>query len=400
MSATFRPPAAAELPEPQGVPDPIIDAMGRLVKFLFGPDRTTRARTGIVLLCAIMYAICCSAAFYAAEVGLMRSFAPRMLLATALPTYALFYVLVRSGKTRRLRDPNLMIAQQSFSLLAIAFAYTATGPHDRGLVLILIALVMVFGMYTHHPRQSVFTGVLAMLMLGVCMGVLSRLDPAFYPPALELLRFELMLSTLPALVLAAYQISAWRNRLARQRQELRVTLAKVQELASRDALTGLYNRRYMQDKLQECVRRFERYGERVTVVLIDLDHFKRINDQHGHRVGDEALVAFAAAATMVLRESDTAGRWGGEEFLFVLPNTSPRKADIAMQRLREALGRAQFSSAAPALRVAFSAGIALHEAGSPIHRTVDRADHALYDAKGQGRGCNVIAPPTALTDVG
>ena len=188
--------------------------------------------------------------------------------------------------------------------------------------------------------------------------------------------------------------------MARQRQELRSTLEKVQELASRDSLTGLYNRRHMQDKLQDCVRRFERYGERFTVVLIDLDHFKRINDQHGHRVGDEALIAFAAAATMVLRESDSAGRWGGEEFLFVLPNTSPRKADIAVQRLREALGRAQFSTAAPALRVAFSAGIAMHEAGAPTHRTIDRADRALYEAKAQGRGCNVMAPPTAVADVG
>lgn len=386
--------------EQANAPDPIIDAMGRLVKFVFGPDRATRARTGVILLCAIMYAICCSAAFYAAEVGMMRSFAPRLLLATALPTYALFYVLVRLGKTRRLRDPNLMIPQQGFSLLAIAFAYTAIGPHDRGLVLVLIALVMVFGMYTHHPRQSVFTGVLAMAVLGVCMGVLSHLDPDFYPPTLELLRFELLLGTLPPLILAAYQISAWRNRLSQQRHELRTTLEKVQALASRDALTGLYNRRHMQDKLQDCVRRFERYGERFTIVLVDLDHFKRINDQNGHRVGDEALVAFSAGATMVLRESDTVGRWGGEEFLFVLPNTSPRKADIALQRLREAMARSQISTAAPSLRVAFSAGIAHHEPGAPLHRTLERADRALYQAKNDGRGRNVIAPPSPVTDVG
>ena len=387
---------ADALNSPQG-PDPIIDAMGRMVKCVFGPDRATRARTGVILLCAVMYAICCSAAFRAAELGMMRDFAPRLLLATALPTYVLFYALVRSGRTRRLRDPNLMIPQQSFSLLAIAFAYTAIGPNDRGLVLILIALVMVFGMYTHQPRQSVFTGVLAMLMLGVCMGVLSHLDPAFYPPALELLRFELLLGTLPPLVLAAYQISSWRNRLSQQRRELRATLDKVQELASRDALTGIYNRRHMQDKLQDCVRRFERYGERFTIALVDLDHFKRINDQHGHRVGDEALVAFAAAATLVLRESDTVGRWGGEEFLFVLPNTSPRKADIALKRLREALVVSQVTAADPTLRVAFSAGVASHEAGASLNRTLERADRALYEAKGQGRGCNVMAPATPLT---
>lgn len=372
--------------------DPIIDSMGRLVKFIFGPDRATRARTGVILLCALMYAICCSAAFYAAEIGMIRDFAPKLLLATATPCYAAFYVMVRSGRTRSMRDPNLMIPQQSFSLLAIAFAYTAIGPHDRGLVLVLIALVMVFGMYTHQPRQAAFAGVLAMVLLAMCMGVLSHLDPVYYPPTLELLRFELMIGTLPPLILAAYQISAWRNRLAQQRSELRETLEKVQTLASRDALTGLYNRRHMQDRLIDSAKRHERYGERFTVVLVDLDHFKRINDVHGHRVGDEALMAFASAATLALRESDTVGRWGGEEFLFILPNTSPAKALVALDRLRAALQHCSISSRVPGLRLAFSAGVAQHDLAAPVHRTLERADNSLYQAKATGRNRSLVAP--------
>ncbi len=372
--------------------DPIIDSMGRLVKLIFGPDRATRARTGVILLCALMYAICCSAAFYAAEVGMMRDFAPKLLLLTTIPCYTAFYVLVRTGRTRTMRDPNLMIPQQSFSLLAIAFAYTAIGPHDRGLVLVLIALVMVFGMYTHQPRQAAFAGVLAMVLLAMCMGVLSHIDPVYYPPTLELLRFELMIGTLPPLILAAYQISAWRNRLAQQRRELRDTLEKVQTLASRDALTGLYNRRHMQERLVDSAKRHERYGERFTVVLVDLDHFKRINDVHGHRVGDEALMAFASAATLALRESDTVGRWGGEEFLFILPNTSPTKALVALDRLRAALQHCSISSRVPGLRVAFSAGIAQHDVAAPVHRTLERADHALYQAKTAGRNRSLVSP--------
>ncbi len=372
--------------------DPIIDSMGRLVKLIFGPDRATRARTGVILLCALMYAICCSAAFYSAEVGMMRDFAPKLLLATTIPCYTIFYVLVRTGRTRTMRDPNLMIPQQSFSLLAIAFAYTAIGPHDRGLVLVLIALVMVFGMYTHHPRQAAFAGVLAMVLLAMCMGVLSHIDPVYYPPTLELLRFELMIGTLPPLILAAYQISAWRNRLAQQRRELRDTLEKVQALASRDALTGLYNRRHMQDRLVDSAKRHERYGERFTVVLVDLDHFKRINDVHGHRVGDEALMAFASAAILALRESDTVGRWGGEEFLFILPNTSPTKALVALDRLRAALQHCSISSRVPGLRVAFSAGVAQHDLAAPVHRTLERADQALYQAKTAGRNRSLVSP--------
>jgi diguanylate cyclase (GGDEF)-like protein len=372
--------------------DPIIDAVGRIVTFVFGPDRATRARTAAILLCAVMYAICCSAAYYAAEIQLMRPFAPRLLLITSMPAYALFFLLVRSGRTKHLKDPTLMLPQNVFALLAIAFAYTAVGPNDRGIVLILIALVMVFGMYTHTPKQSVVIGLLSMLLLGLSMGILSRVDPAYYPPDLELLRFELMIGTIPSLIYSAYQISSWRNRLSVQRRDLKVALEQVQQMATRDVLTGLYNRRFMQTRLEEAVKRFDRYGERFTVVLIDLDHFKRINDQYGHKVGDQALTAFASAAAMVLRDSDTIARWGGEEFIFLLPNTTAHKALVAMSRLRQTLANCTVSPDVPQLRIKFSAGVAVHDQVASLNHTLERADRALYIAKSEGRDRDSVAP--------
>jgi diguanylate cyclase (GGDEF)-like protein len=373
--------------------DPIVDAMGRLVHIVFGPDRVTRARTAAILLCAIMYAICCSAAYYAAELNMMRPFAPKLLLATSLPAYVLFYSLVRFGKTRHLADPALMLPQNLFALMAIAFAYTAVGPHDRGIVLVLIALVMVFGMYTHTPMQSIAIGLLAMVVLGMSMGILAHVDPAYYPPDLELLRFELLLGTVPSLILCAYQLSAWRNRLSAQRKDLKVALEQVQQMATHDVLTGLYNRRYMQERLEDAVKRFERYGERFTVVLIDLDHFKRINDQFGHKVGDQALMAFANAAGIVLRETDTIARWGGEEFLFLLPNTAPPKALVAMERLRKTLDTCTVTDQVPGLRVKFSSGVAVHDTVTSLAHTLERADKALYQAKSEGRNRDITAPP-------
>jgi diguanylate cyclase (GGDEF)-like protein len=373
--------------------DPIIDAVSSATTFILGPDRATRARVAAILLCAIMYAICCNAAYYAAELGLMRPFAPWLLLMTSVPAYTVFLLLVRLGKTRHLKDPTLMMPQNIFALLAISFAYTAVGPNDRGVVMVLIALVMVFGMYTHTPGQSVVIGLLSMLMLGVSMGVLSHLDPAYYPPKLELLRFELMLGTVPSMIYAAYQISSWRNRLAKQRRDLKVALEQVQQMATRDVLTGLYNRRFMQGKLEDSVKRFERYGERFTVVLVDLDHFKRINDQHGHKVGDQALKAFASAATQVLRDTDTVARWGGEEFIFLMPNTSSHKALVALQRLRQALTECAVSPDVPALRVLFSGGVAVHENVAALNHTLERADRALYQAKSQGRNRDATAIP-------
>lgn len=373
--------------------DPIIDAVGKLVDSIFGHDRATRARTAAILLCAIMYAICCSAAYYAAQINLMRPFAPKLLWATSMPAYVVFYSLVRFGKTRHLKDPTLMLPQNVFALLAIAFAYTAVGPHDRGVVLVLIALVMVFGMYTHTPKQSVQIGVLAMLLLGLSMGVLAHIDPDYYPPNLELLRFELMLGTVPTLIFSAYQISSWRNRLSAQRKDLKIALEQVQQMATHDVLTGLYNRRFMQDRLEDAVKRFERYGERFTVVLIDLDHFKRVNDQYGHKVGDQALMAFANASGIVLRETDIIARWGGEEFIFLLPNTAAEKALIALGRLRQTLATCTVSENVPQLRVKFSSGVAVHDCVTSLTHTLERADKALYEAKSSGRDRDVTAPP-------
>jgi len=195
----------------------------------------------------------------------------------------------------------------------------------------------------------------------------------------------------PSLIYSAYQISTWRNRLTAQRRELKVALEQVQKLATRDVLTGLYNRRFMQDKLEDAVKRFDRYGERFTVVLVDLDHFKRVNDQFGHKVGDQALMAFASAAGMVLRDTDVIARWGGEEFIFLLPNTTGHKALIALARLRQTLSNCTVSPDVPSLRVTFSAGVAVHDTAAALTRTLERADRALYEAKSEGRNRDALA---------
>ena len=375
------------------LPDPLLDGITQAVSFIFGHDRVTRSRTAAILLCALMYTICCWAAYRAADIGIMREFAPQWLLITTVPAYIAFFGLVRSGWSRRLKDQTLMIPQNLFALLAISFAYTALGPNDRGVVLVLIPLVLVFGMYTHAPKHSIKIGLLAMAMLGGSMGILSQWDPAYYPPSYELIRFEMMLGTLPPLIYSAFQISSWRNQLLAQKNELKEALAKVQELATRDVLTGLYNRRYMQDKLDDSIQRFARYGELFTLAIIDLDHFKRVNDQHGHRVGDEVLMAFATAAGIVLRDTDTIARWGGEEFLVLMPNTSEHKALAAMERLRGTLAKCVVSPTVPTLTITFSAGVALHDSISPVTKTIERADQALYQAKNEGRDRSYAAPP-------
>ena len=155
-----------------------------------------------------------------------------------------------------------------------------------------------------------------------------------------------------------------------------------------DARRGRFNRQHMQHLLERECGRHRRSAVAFCVALVDLDHFKRINDGYGHRVGDEALAGFAAAAREVLRETDVLARWGGEEFLVLLPESEPVASGLlALDRLREALAARCLCPAAPQLQVTFSAGVAEYRPGEAIEQTLARADQALYAAKAAGRNC-------------
>jgi diguanylate cyclase (GGDEF)-like protein len=374
-------------------------AIAPLLHWLLGAERITRQRVVSVGLCGLVYLACGLAAHGVADQALVKPWLLPVLLAVAIPANVAFLVLVRRGWTYREDDPALMVPQNILALLCISLAYVALRPQERGLVLGLLTLVIVFGMYTHTPRQALGVGTVAIvLLLGLTL-LLSLYDPLYYPVAHELLRFELLAGTVPVLVYASNQLATWRQRLQVQREELTQALVRVQELATRDSLTGLYNRRHMQELLDASLLRLERYGERFCVALIDLDHFKRINDQHGHRCGDEVLAEFAVVAAGVLRESDVVARWGGEEFIMLFPSANPEQALIPLRRLKDELQGRVLSGLQPDLRLTFSAGVAVHAASASLAHTLERADAALYQAKAEGRDRVVVAASTVAADV-
>jgi diguanylate cyclase (GGDEF)-like protein len=158
----------------------------------------------------------------------------------------------------------------------------------------------------------------------------------------------------------------------------------VERQALVDGLTGLANRRAAADALQAEVARAERLDTPLSVVLSDLDGFKDVNDVHGHAVGDEVLKAFAAVLRDTLRESDVAGRWGGEEFLLLLPGADEDGAARFAERVRAGLA-ARTIPGAPGLRVTASFGVAEYAPGSDTEQLVAAADRALYRAKRSGK---------------
>lgn len=183
-----------------------------------------------------------------------------------------------------------------------------------------------------------------------------------------------------------------------ERRELHKRLLAM---ALTDELTGLYNRRHMLARGAEEVERARRHSTAFSVLLLDIDHFKVINDENGHDGGDVVLRELAGELTRCARAVDVAGRWGGEEFVVLLPNTALDEAVVMAERLRRTIGEKEIRTASRALRVTVSIGVAAHG-----HEMVEfddllkRADALLYEAKNRGRNCVVSASqqPLAISD--
>lgn len=173
------------------------------------------------------------------------------------------------------------------------------------------------------------------------------------------------------------------ERMVRERTEaLEKAQRHLERLAITDTMTGLYNRAKTDDVLSHEVRRRERSVQPLAVVLMDVDHFKRINDRHGHHAGDRALRELAELLLERSRQSDCLGRWGGEEFLLICPETNATGAAVLAEALRAAVAGHSFSTGQP---VTVSFGIAEYQPADTPERLVERADKALYRAKRNGR---------------
>lgn len=172
-------------------------------------------------------------------------------------------------------------------------------------------------------------------------------------------------------------------------------------LSRRDALTGLLNRRAMDEALATEWQRRMRYGSEFTLLMLDLDHFKVVNDRHGHVRGDEALVAVARVLEQTLRPTDVAARIGGEEFLVMLPGIGAETGRLVAERLRGRVSRLVLGPRDQAFQVTLSIGVSGPQVGDESANAVlDRADHALYEAKRLGRNQTRMAYDTdQITEV-
>lgn len=180
-------------------------------------------------------------------------------------------------------------------------------------------------------------------------------------------------------------------RLQTQIDEIERLQAALQELAVRDGLTGLFNRRYLDETLEREVSRARRDGHPLSLVMLDIDFFKRVNDTYGHQLGDEVLKALAAALMDDVRAEDVACRFGGEEFLILLPNMPLDAARVRAESWRKSVEALMLVHGEFAVRITISLGVAAYpEHGKTPDELTRSADQALYRAKHSGRNCVVV----------
>lgn len=300
---------------------------------------------------------------------------------------ALFYAALRSGWSERFADPALTGAQILFGVLSVNWGYLICGP-IRSVALLPLPLIFAFGAFSLGWRRIMqLTAVALASLLATILVLHSTRDGAAWSLdhvdlRLDTTNFLMVMILLPALSLVAARLSELRSKLRSQREALTAALQEVERLATHDELTGLANRRHAQARLSQEQKRFVRTGRAFSVAIIDIDHFKSINDRLGHAGGDEVLKEFAHVAASTLRECDLLARWGGEEFLVIFPDTGGVDAQVSLQRLLEHM-RSRPDEAGAAL--SFSAGIAEYVAGDTLAGAISRADAGMYSAKHAGR---------------
>lgn len=167
--------------------------------------------------------------------------------------------------------------------------------------------------------------------------------------------------------------------------ELQRSTERLRSLVNVDQLTGAYTRRYIFEHLERQLAQFQRHGTLVSIIMLDLDHFKQINDNHGHPTGDRALIAAALAVRSQLREGDLLARVGGEEFLVLLPMTGQKDAMQLAERLRNTLNQIELTEGDTTIVLSASFGVAELRTGDDLSGWYNRTDAAMYQAKHQGR---------------
>jgi len=365
-----------------------VNPLRRLVRFLCGSDPGLRRMLQYWAATCVLYVACILLLLAQVAEGMADPAASYRLIGWGGCGALAFYLLIRASGRLRLASDQLAVSQAVFSLACCMAAYAISGPL-RAAVLVMPVLVIVFCMFAARPRQTLLLSAGTLVAMGATMYWLQARDPLRHPPVVEAITFGYLAGALLATAVLSVEMSKLRARLKQKRRELTDALDTIRVLATVDELTSLVNRRRMHEVLAAEERR-QAEGRGACIALLDIDYFKQVNDQYGHAAGDAVLRSFAQAGRASLRANDVLARWGGEEFLLLLPDAAPEDARLVLERMAERVHTMSIEGL-DGHRISFSAGLATRRDGEPFADAIHRADKALYAAKQAGRDRIVLA---------
>lgn len=346
------------------------------------PNQALRVRRYLIasattLLVVLLFFICHWA-------GLMSGAVLAAGVAFAASRVVLFYALFRTGLNQRFRDPSLTTEQILLATLNTALVMLLAEPARTALLPVYV-VPFLFGVFRLRTRDFFILGLVVLLIFGSMQYLSRRLGLSAGTLTRELVEFAVVAVVVSWFSVFGGYVNGLRAELAASNRKLRGALEQIEKIAVRDELTGLYNRRFLMEFVEREASRAQRTGGAYAVCLLDIDHFKSINDEFGHGAGDAALKHFGEVAAGGMRNVDVLGRLGGEEFLAVLPDTDIEGATSSAERLRRAVESSAFPGLPAGRRVTVTAGVARSEAKESASALLARADKALYEGKAAGR---------------
>lgn len=371
-----------------------------LKSLVFGPDADQALRIRRLLFASSTYFFCVLAVNYSIWQGLLPKLDYWQVIASALALNLMFYLAIRCNFNLGFRDPSLTIPQMAVATLVNTYFVYHAGD-ARGAFLMLYVLILIFGIFKLHPKQTMLIGTLVVLTYAALIVLESARGIPRERLAVEFLQLGILAFIYPWFVLLGAHLNQSRSNLRQANAKLAETLhnyelamQKIQRQATHDDLTGVYNRRHIMEIMRTERERSRRADEPFSILLLDIDHFKNINDRHGHLAGDRVLVAMVRTVQSQLRAIDHLGRYGGEEFLIVIPAADSGAAHVAAERIRSAVEQAVFPEVDGPVTV--SIGIAFHRENTSLEEMFSAADRALYLAKEHGRNRIESEPPRPI----
>ncbi|MBL4834795.1 MAG: GGDEF domain-containing protein [Pseudomonas sp.] len=309
----------------------------------------------------------------------------------------LIWIAIHFDLNLRLRDPSMTMLQITLSQWpALWLMFFLEAGQARAIFLLITVVPLLYGILALKLRDFIWVSLIFFIQYCMLHLALWFLRPEVLEANLELVQLFVFIMMLAEVALIGGFISSLRAKVRQRNHELKQAMERIQQLVNIDELTGVYNRRRIVQALSEESNRCRRTPGAFSLGIMDVDLFKEVNDNYGHQAGDEILRELARAVVDDLRAIDSFGRYGGEEFLLVLPQTALDGAKIKSERLCKRIQELRFKGLPSDFSVSVSIGVAEAFPDEDTEKTLARADQALYAAKENGRNqvvcCHAINP--------